>query len=71
MPETAAYATVLLGVFWDLLFFARTMWIFRNNCYEPLSGSKGSAAKMLGKFQSLALVIGTQGLTVPFRGRIG
>jgi len=30
-----------------------------------------SAAKMLGKFQSLALIIGTQGLTVPFRGRIG
>jgi len=47
------------------------VWIFRNNCYGPLPGSVRSAAKMLGKFQSLALVIGTQGLAVPFRGWIG
>ena len=71
MPETGAYATVLLGVFWDFLFFAQTMWIFRNNCYGPLANGEGLATEMLGKFQPLALVIGTQGPAVAFGRRIG
>ena len=43
------------------------VWIFRNNCYDTAAPS----AEMLGEFQPLALVIGTKGGAVTFRGRIG